>query len=429
MANDIVEVYAWGKRIGALIESADRPGFYLFEYDLPNIRDREFSPLFMGVGTKQVFEFPALATETFYGLPGMIADALPDRFGNALIDHYMEERQGLPRESITTLDRLLYTGKRAMGVLEFAPAMPVTPVEDHALAMSSLVEDARRAIRGEFREIAADLIQIGTSAGGARPKAVIGWNRETKDIVAGQFDVPEGYEHWLLKFDGVGEDRALGGAEGYGRIEYTYYEMAQEAKIDMSECDLLLENDRAHFMTKRFDRINNHKLHMQSFCAIDHRDFNIPYTVEYDSIFRIALILGVGYRGKEQLFRRMVFNVLTNNCDDHTKNFSFLMSEDGEWSLAPAYDVTHAHNPDSDKWTRQHQILINGKAKPEEISRQDLMAVAVRNSIKNPGVIIDEIAEAATLWGELSKANEVPLEQQQQISSEIEKQLSIMGST
>ena len=395
---DAVRVVMAGHTVGALAESQARPGIYTFAYD-PSFRARgiELSPLMMPLFGPEVRSFPDLPGETFRGLPGLIADALPDRFGNMLVNAHLT-KQGRSPSSITALERLLYTGRRAMGALEFEPALRIDQEGPaNALALRELVESARRAIRGELADVAPNLIQVGTSAGGARAKAVIGFNPATEEIVSGQFEVPSGFEHWLLKFDGVNEEGELGPSGMYGRIEYAYWLLAQAAGIEMSECRLLIEGERAHFMTRRFDREGNRKLHMQSLCALAHLDFNTPYVFDYEEYLRAILELRLGMVALEQGFRRMVFNVIAKNCDDHTKNLAFLMDPDtGAWRLAPAFDMTFAHNPAPDKWTKQHQMLVNGKA--HGITRMDLESVANKFSLKHGAEIIEQIEDAVAYW-------------------------------
>ncbi|HLF31343.1 MAG TPA: HipA domain-containing protein, partial [Xanthomonadales bacterium] len=286
-----VEVRIWGRTVGAVATLAGKPGFYEFEYD-PAFAAAgiELSPLMMPArkGSRR-FAYPGLNIETFHGLPGLLADALPDRFGNALIDEHMS-RKGIKPANVSTLQRLLYIGKRAMGALEFEPAFPRASDADVAapVEMAHLVEDARRALRGEFGKIAQDIIDIGSSAGGARAKAVIGWKESTGEIVSGQFELSPGFEHWLLKFD-VGSDGTLGYTAGDGRIEYAHYQMATAAGIDMSACRLLEENGRAHFMTKRFDREGHRKVHLHSLCGLAHLDFNTPRVHGYEQYLRAIL--------------------------------------------------------------------------------------------------------------------------------------------
>jgi serine/threonine-protein kinase HipA len=289
-----------------------------------------------------------------------------------------------------------------MGALEFEPAMPLGEEGlPHALVLRELVESARRAIRGELAHVAPNLIQVGTSAGGARAKAVIGFNPATQEITSGQFELPPGFEHWLLKFDGVTEEGELGPSGMYGRIEYAYWMMATAAGIEMSDCRLIVEGPRAHFMTRRFDREGNRKVHMQSLCALAHLDFNIPYVYDYEEYLRAILQLRLGASALEQAFRRMAFNVIAKNCDDHTKNLAFLMdTATGAWRLAPAYDVSFAHNPAPDKWTRQHQMLVNGKARG--ITRGDLLAVARTFSLKGGAEILEQVESAVAYWPALA---------------------------
>ncbi|WXU00089.1 MAG: hypothetical protein Ctma_0800 [Catillopecten margaritatus gill symbiont] len=421
--NQVVDVMLWGQHIGSIYEKPRSNGFYLFQYADGISTGINPAPIYMPVNN-EVYDFD-LSKKTFKGLPGMIADSLPDNFGNALVDQYMEKK-GIDKDKITALDRLLYMGKRGMGALEFEPASAQEEVSHYPLAMSDLVESARKAIQGKLSEVASNLIQIGSSAGGARPKAVIGWNRETKNIIAGQFELPEDYEHWLLKFDGVGEDKELGGGNGYGCIEYVYYLMAQEAGIQMSECKLLKDGDRTHFMTKRFDRVDGQKIHMQSFCALAHQDFNIPYVTDYSLLLRTAQRLDISKKSIAEIYKRMVFNVLSNNCDDHTKNFSFLMDKTGKWLLAPAFDVTHAYNPNGD-WTSKHQMLINGKAGINEIRREDLVGVARKFSINKPDKMIDEVKNALLNWDAFASKNGVSDKQRVKISKEINVNIKHFG--
>ncbi len=402
-----VQVNLWGQFVGAVAPLKNKPGFYEFSYSPGFEKGRlELSPILLKLKSKRRFSFPALAQETFHGLPGLLADALPDKFGNALIDEYLSRRGVLPKD-VSTLQRLLYVGRRSMGALEFEPAE--TQVRGDAaslpLDMAHLVEDARRALKGEFPKITQDMIDIGSSAGGARAKAVIGWNPQTNQVVSGQFDVPDGFEHWLLKFD-VGADGELGTTAGFGRIEYAHYLMAEAAGIDMSPCRLLEEDGRAHFMTKRFDRIGNDKLHTQSLCALMHLDFNIPYVHGYDQYLRTVLSLKLGADTLEQAWARCVFNVAVVNCDDHTKNLGFLMDKSGQWKLAPAYDNCFSHNPAEGKWTRMHQMQINGKT--WDITAEDLLSLAKAYDIRRPRERLQQIIDAVRRWPEFATIAGVP---------------------
>jgi serine/threonine-protein kinase HipA len=396
-----IQVNIWGQFVGAIAPLRNKPGYYEFSYAPEFEKGRlELSPILMKMKARRRFSFPALAQETFHGLPGLLADSLPDKFGNALIDEYLARRGILPKD-ITSLQRLLYVGRRSMGALEFEPAE--TELRGAAaslpLDMAHLVEDARRALKGEFSQIAQDIIDIGSSAGGARAKAVIGWNRHTNQVVSGQFDVPEGFEHWLLKFD-VGADGELGTTAGFGRIEYAHYLMAGAAGIDMSECRLLEEGGRAHFMTRRFDRVGNQKLHLQSLCGLMHLDFNMPYVHSYDQYLRTVLGLRLGAEALEQAWARCAFNVAIVNCDDHTKNLGFLMESSGQWRLAPAYDTCFAHNPGEGKWTRWHQMQVGGKK--WDISAEDLLQLAKTYDIRRARERLQQIREAITRWPEFA---------------------------
>ena len=376
----VVEVRMWGKRVGAVAEDP-RYRAYTFSY-APEWRKTgiELAPRMMPLDSRQsAFVFPALSKESFKGLPGMLADALPDDFGNALINAWMADK-GIKSSQVTALDRLSYMAKRGLGALEFKPGQGPHSESKEPLQMAKLVEVARSAMEGNIgtdphaKAALAQMIRVGTSAPGARAKAVIAWNPKTHEIRGGQFDVDRGFEHWLLKFDGVGVDRELGTSLDYGRIEYAYHLMARAAKIEMSPCRLLEENGRAHFMTKRFDRDGNKKHHMQSLCALEHLDFRQRATHAYAQLFMTIDVLGLGPGAMEQAFRRMAFNVMARNCDDHTKNFNFLLKEGGRWELSPAFDITHAHNP-SGRWTAQHLMSVNGKF--DGITRADLLAVEI----------------------------------------------------
>lgn len=414
---NVIEVRIWGLQVGAVAPLASKPGFYEFQYSPSFLKHGlELSPLVMPLHRTKRYSFPSLPMETFRGLPGLLADALPDRFGNALIDEYLV-RQGMRNQDITPLQRLAYVGRRAMGALEFEPAAKElrAPAAAVPLQMAHLVEDARRALRGEFETVAQDIIEVGSSAGGARAKAVIGWNPVTREIVSGQFDLPPGFEHWLLKFDGVGDDGKLGHAHGFGRIEYAHYLMATAAGVKMSECRLLEENGRAHFMTRRFDRIGNRKLHVQSLCALQHLDFNAPYVHSYEQYFRAILTLKLGAEAMEQAWTRCVFNVAAKNCDDHTKNLAFLMDESGNWSLSPAYDVCFAHNPAPDKWTRQHQMLVAGKA--SAITQDDLVDLGRKFDVPRPREALERILDAVSQWPKFASAAGVLEPDEQRIAN------------
>ncbi|ADL55543.1 type II toxin-antitoxin system HipA family toxin [Gallionella capsiferriformans] len=405
MSTPVIEVRIWGKRVGAVAPDP-RLGCYVFAYD-PSWRRRgiELAPITMPLAdTQSTFAFPNLAEPSYKRLPGLLADALPDDFGNALIDAWMTNK-GIEKRAITTLDRLAYMGKRGMGALEFKPARGAHRESAEPLEMKSLVEAARMVINGdlsgdvEAQAALANIIRVGTSAGGARAKAVVTWNPKSNQIRSGQFDAAPGFEHWLLKFDGIGKDSELGGSADYGRIEYAYYLMAKAAGITMSPSRLLEENGRAHFMTHRFDREANEnstiKHHIQTLCAMDHLDYKQRATHAYAQLFMVIARLKLGDEAIRQAFRRMAFNVMAKNCDDHTKNFAFRLKQGESWELAPAYDVTHAYNPHGE-WTYQHLMSVNGKF--SGITRADLLIEAERFGVRRAQDLLNDVRAALDSW-------------------------------
>jgi serine/threonine-protein kinase HipA len=418
---DLIEVRAWGATVGAVAPDP-ATNFYAFEYDPGWLRRGvELAPLHMPA-RRGVFEFPELSVETYRRLPAMLADSLPDRFGNALVTAKLAE-EGISPGQITSLDRLAYMADRGMGALEYEPPVEVAAQHTTALQLADLVVAARRAVRGEFTgddttlEALTELIQVGTSAGGARAKAVVCLNPNTGQIRSGQLAAPEGYEHWLLKLDGVADDR-FGPARGYGRIEFAYSLMAGACGIVMEPCRLLEENDRAHFMTRRFDRrADGTKVHTQTLCALDQLDFNLADTHSYAQYLDVIDRLDLGPDAREQGFRRLVFNVAGANRDDHTKNLSFCCDEDGTWSLSPAYDVNHAYNPQG-RWTQRHQMSVNGKF--EDITRADLLELADRYVVPAPTRVIDEVLEAVRRWLSFAREAGVEAEQAERIDADLE---------
>ncbi len=397
----VVEVRIWGKTVGA-VALDPKLGYYAFEY-FPAFRASgiDLAPITMPIAAaRDPFVFPDLPELTYLRLPGLLADALPDDFGNALIDAWMA-RQGVNRSQITSLDRLAYMAKRGTGALEFKPARGPGRSSTTAIRLARLVESARRAVQGTLntgehaKAALAQIIRVGTSAGGARAKAVISWNPKTREIRAGQFDAEPGFEHWMIKFDGVGTDERSGVSQDYGRIEYAYYLMATAAGINMTKSRLLEENDRAHFMTKRFDRDRNRKHHLQTLCGLAHLDYRQKAAHDASQLFLTIDRLAIGYSALEQAFRRVAFNWMAANCDDHTKNVSFLLRESGRWELAPAYDVTHAYNPKG-QWTNQHLMSVNGKF--AGISQDDLMVVADRFGVGTAKRVLTEVREAVAAW-------------------------------
>ncbi|MCZ7534712.1 MAG: type II toxin-antitoxin system HipA family toxin [Acidimicrobiia bacterium] len=405
---DVIEVSAWGERVGA-VALDPTTSVYAFEYTPEWIASGiELAPLHMPLRSG-VFEFPELSRETFLGLPAMLADALPDKFGNAVVDAWMAE-QGLSTDRITALDRLAYAADRAMGALEFRPPMRDTSTEEPtAVVLADLVVAARRALTGELsghhaaHDALAQLVTVGTSAGGARAKAVLAFNPTTWQVRSAHADMPEGFEHWLIKLDGVsgsvgldGHGDRLGESAPYGRIEYAYYLMATGAGIEMADCRLLAEGPRRHFMTRRFDReAGGRRHHLMSLCAMAHLDFNLTGVHSYDQYLETVRRLGLSPNQIAQAYRRMVFNVSAVNRDDHTKNLAFLLPERGRWQLAPAFDVTHAYRPDS-PWTSKHLMSVNGRF--DEIALSDLHAVAERHDVPGYKRIIREVADAIDRW-------------------------------
>ena len=374
MVANTAEVLLWGDTVGAVTWLPDEE-YAVFQYDQDFLnKGLDVAPIIMGLEESRhndsVYSFPRLNKESFSGLPGLLADSLPDKFGHAVIDAWLA-RNGRDAGSFSPVERLCYIGSRGMGALEFSPpitrgheqAVPVEVGELVALAQEIMTHRGSLSTRlegreNEGREAITDILRVGTSAGGARPKAIIAMD-DQGNIRSGQTQAPEGYDYWLLKFDGV-DDLELGKPRGFGRIEYAYYLMAQQAGIQMTPCKLYRENGRAHFMTRRFDRVNGKKLHMQSLCGIAHYDFNMAGAYAYEQAFEVMRKLRLSKPEAEQQYRRMLFNVIARNQDDHCKNIAFLMQPDGKWSLSPAFDVTYSHNP-AGKWTSQHQMTINGK--------------------------------------------------------------------
>ena len=407
-----VEVHLWGMHIGSVALDPSY-GYYVFAYTPAcAAKGVEPAPLHMPVANAEPYLFTDLPEATYKRLPAMLSDALPDDFGNALINRYMAD-QGIAAQDVTPLDRLAYMGTRAMGALTFKPSRGPTRHKPTAIELSTLVEQARQAVTGDVSDDAhanaalRSIIDVGTSAGGARAKAVIALHPETGEIRSGQLDAPEGFEHWLLKFDGMGVDQELGTSQNYGRIEYAYHLMARAAGIHMTPCRLLKENGRAHFMTQRFDREGQSgRHHMQTLCAMAHVDYKKKGTNAYAQLFHTLGQLALPYEDLEEAFRRMVFNVMARNCDDHTKNFAFLLRQGGtRWELAPAYDVTFAHNPKGE-WTHQHLMSVNGKFKGFDVA--DLLAEADRFGVGTAKRVIEEVRAAVLRWPEFAQQADLP---------------------
>ncbi|WP_431122253.1 type II toxin-antitoxin system HipA family toxin [Flagellimonas flava] len=416
---DVAEVKIWNELVGAIRwDESQQLGY--FQYDPQFLqKDWDLSPIKMPLDQGgRIHSFPELrkargeTEDAFKGLPGLLSDALPDKYGNKLINIWLAQ-QGRPENSMNPVEKLCFIGTRGMGALEFDPARIKTGAYTYALELDSLVEVAQKMLneRETFltqlnkddEKAMMDILKIGTSAGGARPKSVIAYNPKTKEVRSGQGNVPKGFEHWLLKLDGVSGDQ-FGESSGWGRVEYAYYLMAQDCGIAMSECQLLEENGRAHFMTQRFDREGNTRHHIQSLCGIQHYDFNDMYGYSYEQLFQTMRILRLTYPEAEQMFRRMAFNVLATNYDDHTKNFSFILKKDGEWRLAPAYDLCFSFDP-TNHWVNKQTLSVNGKRL--DITKEDLLTIAKDNNLKKGKSILEEINAVVKSWKTYAKQAQV----------------------
>ncbi len=384
-----------------------------FEYDHSFIGlGIEPSPLMMPVQEGRVYLFANLGRDTYQGLPGMLADSLPDTYGRALFDRWLALTG---RTSGNPIESLCFLGKRCMGALEFEPATDLSYNPHMKIEIDRLVEVAREALteksafgtnlNDDRKAAVAEILRLGTSAGGQRAKAIIAYNKETGEVRSGQVEAPEGFDYYIIKLDGVSAKAGFRETENYGRLEYSFYKLAKACGIEMTECFIIEENGRAHFLTKRFDRKDGKKVHMQTLCGIAHFDYRLHRAYSYEQAFNVMRALRLSYAEARQMFRRMVFNVMIRNQDDHTKNISFLMEEDGKWHLSPAYDMGYAYNPNGG-WTATHQMSINGKY--DDITRNDLLTFASQNNIKDATSIIDEVCEATSHWDSIAKDCGVP---------------------
>ena len=411
--HNTANVYLWGTHIGTVILNDGNP-IAKFQYtDAFREMGIEVSPINMPL-KPMVFEFPELSIKSFRGLPGLLSDSLPDKFGNKVIAAWLRE-QGLEPKDLNTIDRLCYAGQRGMGALEYKPALfdkddtceilTVDALSDLADKVLKMREDAKAALVPGMNEYSS-ILKVGSSAGGARAKALIGWNEATGEVRSGQVKLPKGFGYWLIKFDGLTGNGDKEGDDkwGYGRVEYAYHLMAKAAGIEMSECRLW---NKRHFMTRRFDRLENGgKLHMQTLGALAHFDFNDPTAYSYEQAFRVTRQVVNHAKANEQLFRRMAFNILAWNCDDHVKNIAYLMDRGGRWSLAPAYDECYAHNPDGD-WTSQHQMSVNGKR--TGITEEDILACAHFANMRErkAKIVLDEVKDTVREWPRFAAEAEV----------------------
>jgi serine/threonine-protein kinase HipA len=414
--NSVAQIKIFNKKVGAVAYDNEK-GTALFEFEDSFLKTGlDLSPIKMPtqLAKGKIFSFAELSrSNTFKGMPGLLADVLPDKYGNALINNWLT-KHGRPTGSLDPVETLCFIGKRGMGALEFNPINPPTANNSTKIEIGSMVQIAQDILseRKSFssnlsadeEKAMADILKIGTSAGGARAKAIIAYNPLTKEVKSGQTDAPNGFNHWLIKFDGV-EDEQFGVSNGYGRVEMAYYKMAIDCGIEMMPSMLLEENGRAHFMTRRFDRpTENTKLHVQTFCAMQHYDFNNVGLYSYEQLFETMRILNLPYPQHEQLYRRMLLNVLGKNCDDHTKNFAFIMDENGTWKLSPAYDVCYAYRPTS-PWVSKQSLSVQGKR--ENINKDDLLAVAKLLNVKKATQIFTQVSEVVNKWNNYAEEQKV----------------------
>ncbi len=415
----VAEVRLWGKTIGA-VSWDENTQLANFEYQPEFIGSGiEVAPITMPLADR-IYSFPALLRESFHGLPGLLADSLPDDFGNALINAWLA-REGRDPGSFNPVERLCYTGNRGMGALEYAPSSGPSASTSEKVDIKALVDLAseiltnRNKLKGSFavpdrQKSLQQILRVGTSAGGARAKAIIVWNPETNEVRSGQVEAGKGFSYWLLKFDGVSgnKDKELEDPAGYGLIEYAYHKMAVAAGIDMKECRLLKENDRSHFMTRRFDRTKTgQKIHMQSLGAMEHFDFKKAGAYSYEQALRTIRKLEMSTDSVEEQFRRMAFNIIGRNQDDHVKNIAFLMDRKGGWSLSPAFDITYSYNP-SGAWTSSHQMSLNGKR--DDFELDDFKACAKNASMKRGRAeeILRQVQGAVLRWKYFAEEAGVP---------------------
>lgn len=409
---DVAKVRLFGMDMGAF-RWDESYNVARFEYDKDFVaKGIEPSPIMMPVQQGRVYSFGNLNRDTFNGLPGMLADSLPDTYGRALFDQWLALTG---RTSGNPVETLCFLGQRCMGALEFEPATGPATDGNMKFEIDSLVDVAREALSKkegfgvnldtDRKAAIAEILRLGTSAGGQRAKAIIAYNKDTGEVRSGQITAPEGFDYYLIKLDGVSAEAGFKETENYGRLEYSFSELVKRCGIDMTECSLIEENGRAHFLTKRFDRENGKKVHMQTLCGIAHYDFKLQRGYSYEQAFNIMRRLRLPYSQAQEMFRRMVFNVVLRNQDDHTKNISFLMDSDGKWRLSPAYDMGFAYNP-AGAWTKTHQMSINGKF--DNLTRKDLMECAAANNIKNASEIIDHTCDVASGWPILAKECGVP---------------------
>lgn len=409
---DVAQIRMFGQVVGFVNWDA-RYDVARFEYDPDFVKSGiQPSPILMPTREGRIYSFRELDKETFKGLPGMLADSLPDTYGRALFNKWLALTG---RQSGNIIESLCFMGKRCMGALEFEPAIENSFHREKNIEIESLVDVAREALTekenfkanlsDDKRGAIAEILRLGTSAGGQRAKAIIAYNKETGEVRSGQVDAPQGFDYYLIKLDGVSAKAGFKETGNFGRLEYSFAKLVRACGIDMTECSLIEENGRAHFLTKRFDRSNGEKVHMQTLCGIAHYDYRLLRGYSYEQAFNVMRGLRLSYKEAQEMFRRVVFNVVVRNQDDHTKNISFLMDKQGKWRLSPAYDMGYAYNPEGD-WTSAHQMSVNGKY--DNITRADLMELATRNNIRNASQIIDEVSDVCANWSKIAQECEVP---------------------
>lgn len=409
---DVAQVKMFGKTVGTVSWNS-RYEAARFEYDSDFVKTGiQPSPILMPAREGRVYSFGELNHETFKGLPGMLADSLPDTYGRALFDKWLALTG---RTSSNTIESLCFMGKRCMGALEFEPAIEGNFKAEQRIELDSLVAVAREALtvkdsfqtnlEDDRKAAIAEILRLGTSAGGQRAKAIIAYNKKTGEVRSGQVDATEGFDYYLIKLDGVSATAGFRETENFGRLEYSFARLVRACGIDMTECSLIEENGRAHFLTKRFDRVGGEKVHMQTLCGIAHYDYRLLRGYSYEQAFNVMRGLRLSYQEAQEMFRRVVFNVVVRNQDDHTKNISFLMDKQGKWCLSPAYDMGYAYNPNG-AWTSAHQMSVNGKF--DGITRFDLLELGARNNIRNASQIIDEVCDACAGWQNIAKECDVP---------------------
>lgn len=419
----IVEVMLYGKSLGTAEWSDDR-GSSTFQYNSEVINSIEPSPILMPT-EERIFETNRDHIN-FHNLPYLLSDSMPDDFGNIMMKEWLKQRD-LSIDDINPVDRLTYVGKRGMGALEYKPANHKEN-NDYTVDVSELLEVAKKVLEGKQeisygdldKESLTDILRIGTSAGGARAKALIaikrGQNHKIEEIRPGDIMQANGYSYWLLKIDGANE-QSLGEGEGMGKIEFAYYKLAKEAGIEISESTLYEENDRFHFLTKRFDRTSNgEKIHTQTFGALAGLDYKVQKVSSYETLFRLMKRLQLPHKQYEQQYRRMLFNVIARNHDDHVKNFSFMMNKDGRWQISPAYDICFSYSPGG-TWTSVHQSSINGKY--DNFTKNDLLNFAKTFGIKKANNILEEVITAVNQWPRIAAEIDIPKEKIQYINNHL----------